>query len=61
MPDLQINQMLDMQERGLHYGDGLFETLLKLNADIPLWSSHYHRLLHTRALWGISVSMDAWT
>ncbi len=44
MPDIQINQMLDMHERGLHYGDGLFETLLKIDGEIPLWSSHYSRL-----------------
>jgi len=44
MSDLQINQVLDMQERGLHYGDGLFETLLQLNGEIPLWSAHYARL-----------------
>ena len=44
MPELQINQLFDMQERGLHYGDGLFETLLKLNGDMPLWNSHYDRL-----------------
>ena len=34
MPDLEFNQVLDWQERGLHYGDGLFETLLKLNGEI---------------------------
>ena len=44
MPDIQINQLLDMQERGLHYGDGLFETLLKFNAEMPLWNCHYSRL-----------------
>jgi len=44
MSELKINQVLDMQERGLHYGDGLFETLLKLNGEIPLWSSHFARL-----------------
>ena len=44
MPESQINQLLHMQERGLHYGDGLFETLLKLDGEIPLWDSHYSRL-----------------
>jgi len=44
MPDLEINQVLDWQERGLHYGDGLFETLLKLGGEIPLWQDHYQRL-----------------
>ena len=44
MPDLAINEELDWQERGLHYGDGLFETLLKLNGEIPLWQDHFQRL-----------------
>lgn len=44
MPDIQYNQLLDTQERGLHYGDGLFETLLKFDGEIPLWNSHYGRL-----------------
>jgi len=36
MSDLQINQVLDMQERGLHYGDGLFETGCdKLHIPLP--------------------------
>ena len=45
MAELQINQILDIQERGLHYGDGLFETLLMLDGEMPLWSQHYDRLL----------------
>ena len=44
MPDFQLQQDLDLQERGLHYGDGLFETLLKLDGEIHLWSHHYNRL-----------------
>lgn len=60
MSDLQINQMLDMQERGLHYGDGLFETLLKVNADIPLWSNHYHRLQRGCKKLCISLPDEKW-
>jgi len=60
MPDTQINQMLDMQERGLHYGDGLFETLLKVNADIPLWSSHYQRLKRGCKKLCISLPEEKW-
>ena len=44
MPDLEIHQILGLQDRGLHYGDGLFETLLKLDGEIPLWRDHYQRL-----------------
>ena len=44
MPDIQITQALDSQDRGLHYGDGLFETILRLNGEMPLWAKHYDRL-----------------
>lgn len=40
-----INETLDWQERGLHFGDGLFETLLKIDGEIPYWQSHYQRLV----------------
>ena len=45
MPDLSINEVLGYQERGLHYGDGLFETLLKIEGNVPYWDSHYQRLV----------------
>ena len=45
MPSSLINETLEWQERGLHYGDGLFETLLKIDGDIPYWQSHYQRLV----------------
>lgn len=31
-------------DRGLLYGDGLFETILFVNGAAPLWSRHMHRL-----------------
>jgi 4-amino-4-deoxychorismate lyase len=40
-----INETLEWQERGLHYGDGLFETLLKIDGQVPYWLSHYQRLV----------------
>lgn len=45
MPDPFINETLEWQERGLHYGDGLFETLLKIDGEVPYWQSHYQRLV----------------
>ncbi|MFT6372231.1 MAG: 4-amino-4-deoxychorismate lyase [Gammaproteobacteria bacterium] len=45
MPEFLINETLNWQERGLHYGDGLFETLLKFDGQIPYWESHCQRLL----------------
>ena len=44
MLDIKINNMLDSQDRGLHYGDGLFETMLKFEGEIALWDKHYSRL-----------------
>ncbi|MFT5658798.1 MAG: 4-amino-4-deoxychorismate lyase [Gammaproteobacteria bacterium] len=44
MPEQSINEVLHWQERGLHYGDGLFETLLKIDGEIPHWQAHYQRL-----------------
>lgn len=35
---------LDVRDRGLHYGDGLFETMAVRDGTIPLWRDHMHRL-----------------
>jgi 4-amino-4-deoxychorismate lyase len=40
-----VNEALNYHERGLHYGDGLFETLLKIDGEIPNWQLHYQRLV----------------
>ena len=44
MPEFSYNTDLSWQERALHYGDGLFETILKKNQNIALWQHHYERL-----------------
>lgn len=31
-------------DRGLQYGDGLFETMVAINNDIQLWDTHWERL-----------------
>lgn len=46
MLDTIINESLDWQERGLHYGDGLFETLLKVDGKVPYWQLHCQRLVN---------------
>lgn len=38
-------QHLDPSDRGLAYGDGLFETLVVIQGRISLWDFHYQRLL----------------
>jgi len=44
MPEPNYNIELEIHERALHYGDGLFETLLKYDGKLPLWDAHYDRL-----------------
>lgn len=39
------SQVVSVNDRGLAYGDGLFETMLVAQGDIPLWSLHHERLL----------------
>lgn len=35
---------LSPHDRGLAYGDGLFETLLAADGGLPWWPAHWHRL-----------------
>lgn len=38
---------LNSNNRGLAYGDGLFETMRYVDREIPLWAHHKERLLHS--------------
>lgn len=38
---------LSLSNRGLAYGDGLFETMRYVDREIPLWAHHKERLLHS--------------
>lgn len=40
----EINAQLPVQDRGLHYGDGVFETLAVVDKKPLCWDGHYHRL-----------------
>jgi 4-amino-4-deoxychorismate lyase len=41
----QISSSVSVADRGLAYGDGLFETILIDNGQLHLWSYHHARLL----------------
>ncbi len=40
----EITERLPATDRGLHYGDGLFETIAVINGRPRLWSAHMERL-----------------
>ena len=42
--DLSSQHQVDLQERGIHYGDGIFETMLLTDGHIKYWQEHYRRL-----------------
>lgn len=50
---------LSPADRGLAYGDGLFETLLAVDGDIPWWHAHWRRLSTGAARLGITPPDEA--
>jgi 4-amino-4-deoxychorismate lyase len=40
----EMSELLPATDRGLHYGDGLFETIAVINGMPRLWSAHMARL-----------------
>jgi len=40
----EVNTTVSCQDRGLQFGDGLFETIAVLNGEIMHWSKHWQRL-----------------
>ncbi|HEV2622228.1 MAG TPA: aminodeoxychorismate lyase [Frateuria sp.] len=42
--DGQVHDQVSALDRGLGYGDGLFETVRFVGADAPLWARHMQRL-----------------
>ena len=48
--------MLDPRDRGLAYGDGLFETLrVTAEGRVPLWAGHHRRLQQGARVLGLPV------
>lgn len=46
---------LSLSDRGLAYGDGVFETMLVVNRSTPLWSLHRNRLFSGLSCLGIDL------
>ena len=42
----QRTDSITLHERGLHYGDGLFETVAVIDQNLLCWEQHLDRLLH---------------
>ncbi|MFK5914951.1 MAG: aminodeoxychorismate lyase [Woeseiaceae bacterium] len=40
----KVSETISINDRGLQYGDGLFETMAVHQGKIPLWESHWQRL-----------------
>ena len=40
-----FSESISVQDRGLHYGDGIFETIALLEGNPLCWEAHYQRLL----------------
>ena len=47
---------ISVLDRGLSYGDGIFETMIAVNGDIPCWRFHYDRLC--RGLQALAIPLD---
>lgn len=46
--DAQVDSLF-ADNRGLAYGDGLFETMRVHRGDVPWWDAHWYRLIHGAA------------
>lgn len=51
---------LDAQDRGLAYGDGLFETVLVHNGRAVWWAAHWARLARGAKALGIALPPQRW-
>lgn len=52
-------QVIDASDRGLHYGDGLFETVAVVDGQAPLWPRHMARLAEGCSRLGIPMPDSA--
>src|SRR4051812_29662949 len=50
-----LNRVFGLNDRGLHYGDGLFETALLIDGNLRFIAAHLDRLLHGCEVLGIQI------
>lgn len=50
--------VVSIQNRGLHYGDALFETLLVARGTVLFWEDHYFRLMASMRILRMEIPMD---
>ncbi len=49
---------LNQENRGLRYGDALFETIRVINGDVFLWEDHYLRLMASMRILRMEIPMN---
>ena len=49
---------LNIENRGLRYGDALFETLRMVNNEVILWEEHYLRLMASMRILRMDIPME---
>lgn len=52
-----LTDVLPVNDRGLAYGDGVFETILIVRGEMPLWPLHHDRLL--KGLLKLNISLES--
>ncbi len=54
----RIDSSIDTLDRGLAYGDGLFETMLLYQSTLPYWDEHNERLLKDSSRLKIKIDQN---
>ena len=54
----QDTLFLNQENRGLKYGDGLFETIRVVNGKIFFWEDHYLRLMASMRIMRMEIPMN---
>ncbi|MGK0248698.1 MAG: 4-amino-4-deoxychorismate lyase [Oleispira sp.] len=52
---INAHQCININDRALQYGDGVFETLRIVNGNIPMWKYHQQRLKNAQDILGLPL------